>query len=239
MIPLLSENHDQAMRILHIETSTKVCSVALSEGGSVVFEKASFEGPSHASLAGLFVEEAVSVVKGALDAVAVSAGPGSYTGLRIGVSLAKGLCVGAGVPLIAVPTLELLASEAIRKHGDADSLYCAMMDARRMEVYAAIYDARLHPVRETMAEIITPESYASWLETRRVCFFGDGATKCQSVLTSEKAIFIDEIYPLATAMVPLAERAFLEKRFVNTAYFEPLYLKEFIATTHKNKVLGK
>lgn len=239
MIPLLSENHDQAMRILHIETSTKVCSVALSEGGSVIFEKASFEGPSHASLAGLFVEEAVSAAKGALDAVAVSAGPGSYTGLRIGVSLAKGLCVGAGVPLIAVPTLELLASEAIRKHGDTDSLYCAMMDARRMEVYAAIYDARLHPVRETMAEIITPESYASWLETRRVCFFGDGATKCQSVLTSEKAVFIDEIYPLATAMVLLAEKAFLEKRFVDTAYFEPLYLKEFIATTPKNKVLGK
>lgn len=239
MIPLLSENHDQEMRILHIETSTKVCSVALSEGGGIVFEKVSFEGPSHASLAGLFVEEALLMAKGALDAVAVSAGPGSYTGLRIGISLAKGLCVGAGVPLIAVPTLELLASEAVRKHGDSDCLYCAMMDARRMEVYAAIYDARLHPVRETMAEIVTPESYASWRETRRICFFGDGATKCQPVLASENAVFLDGIYPLATAMAPLAEAAFLEKRLVDTAYFEPLYLKEFIATPPKNKVLGK
>lgn len=226
------------MNILHIETSTKVCSVALSVNGEIVFEKVSFEGPSHASLAGLFVEEAVSATKCVPDAVAVSAGPGSYTGLRIGVSLAKGLCMGWNVPLIAVSTLELLVSNAIRQYGDTDSLYCAMMDARRMEVYSAVYDSRLQIVRKDMAEIITSESYASWLETQPICFFGDGAAKCKVLITSEKAVFLDNIYPLATEMVPLAEKAFQEKNFVNTAYFEPFYLKDFIATTPKNKVLG-
>ena len=144
--------------ILNIETSTSVCSVALSMDGEVLFAKASFDGPSHAALLGVFVEEALSVLKKkgkkALDAVAVSSGPGSYTGLRIGVSVAKGLCFGFGIPLIGIHTLDIMAA-TVNSKGDSqivsitdDCLYCAMLDARRMEVYAAIYDASLKPVRE-------------------------------------------------------------------------------------------
>ena len=164
--------------ILNIETSTSVCSVALSANGEVLFEKASFEGPSHAALLGVFVEEALSVLKeggGKLDAVAVSSGPGSYTGLRIGVSVAKGLCFGFGIPLIGIHTLDIMAATAIKQNRTAtDCLYCAMLDARRMEVYAAIYDASLKLVRETTADIVEAETYASYLEKGKVCFFGTG-----------------------------------------------------------------
>ena len=150
--------------ILNIETSTSVCSVALSMDGEVLFAKASFDGPSHAALLGVFVEEALSVLKKkgkkALDAVAVSSGPGSYTGLRIGVSVAKGLCFGFGIPLIGIHTLDIKAA-TVNSKGDSqivsitdNCLYCAMLDARRMEVYAAIYDASLKPVRETKADIV-------------------------------------------------------------------------------------
>jgi tRNA threonylcarbamoyladenosine biosynthesis protein TsaB len=229
--------------ILHLETSTTVCSVALSVNGEVVFEKVSFDGPSHAALSGVYAEEAVMSLKARglehPEAVAVSSGPGSYTGLRIGVSMAKGLCLGWGIPLIAVPTLKLMASAAIRRIAETDTLYCAMLDARRMEVYAAIYDATLSPVRETMAEIVTSETYRSLLDKSRICFFGNGAAKCQTVIPAGNAMFIDDIYPLATEMIPLAEKAFQKKSFEDVAYFEPLYLKEFIATVPKNKVLGR
>lgn len=226
------------MNILHIETSTKVCSVAFSVEGKVMFEKISYDGPSHAALAGVFAEEAFSTVKCVPDAVAVSAGPGSYTGLRIGVSLAKGLCMGWGIPLIAVPTLQLLAYEAIRKHKSTDCLYCAMMDARRMEVYSAVYNNRLQLIRDVEAEIITSDSYASYLDMQDICFFGDGAAKCKTVIASERAVFLEDVYPLAANMVTLAEKAFAKKYFVDTAYFEPYYLKDFVATIPKNKVLG-
>ena len=198
--------------ILNLETSTSVCSVALAAGEEVLFEKAAFEGPSHAALLGTFVSEALAALKKTgktLDAVAVSSGPGSYTGLRIGVSLAKGLCFGLDIPLIAVPTLDCLASQAIRQNGGAsDGLYCPMLDARRMEVYAALYDR-------------------------------NGAEKCKSLLTAPNACFIDSVSPLATGMIPLSLRAFAVRRFENVAYFEPFYLKEFQATVAKNKVLGK
>ena len=223
--------------ILHIETSTTVCSVALSIAGSVVFERTSFEGPSHAALLGVFVEEAISFSNSERckpEAVALSSGPGSYTGLRIGTSMAKGLCMGWDVPLIAVPTLQLMAWKAIRQYGKEDCLYCAMLDARRMEVYSAIYDATLSTVRETGADIITPDSYRAFLDRGPVCFFGNGAAKCRSVITSANAVFLDAIHPLATDMVSLAEQAFHAKKFENTAYFEPFYLKEFMATTPKN-----
>jgi tRNA threonylcarbamoyladenosine biosynthesis protein TsaB len=225
-------------RILHLETSTTVCSVALSVDGSVVFERTSFEGPSHASLLGVFVEEAVtfSKIKCQPDAVALSNGPGSYTGLRIGASMAKGLCMGWDVPLIAVPTLHIMALQAIRRYGENDCLYCAMIDARRMEVYSAIFDASLSSVRETCAEIITPDSFQALLERSTVCFFGNGAQKCRSVIRSENAVFLDGIHPLATDMISLAERAFRAEKFENTAYFEPFYLKDFIATIPKNKI---
>jgi len=225
--------------ILHIETSTTVCSVALSIAGSVVFERTSFEGPSHAALLGVFVEEAIDFLNSERckpEAVALSSGPGSYTGLRIGTSMAKGLCMGWDVPLIAVPTLQAMALQAIRQYGKADCLYCALLDARRMEVYSAIYDFNLSTVRETSADIITPDSYQAFLERGFVCFFGNGAAKCRPVITSPNAVFLDDIHPLATEMVSLAEQAFHAKKFEDTAYFEPFYLKEFMATTPKNKI---
>lgn len=228
--------------ILNIETSTSVCSVALSADGEVLFEKCSYEGPSHAALLGVYVEEALEVAKEKgikLEAVAVSSGPGSYTGLRIGVSVAKGLCFGFGIPLISVHTLEILTVEALKRQGDeGDCLYCAMLDARRMEVYAAIYDVNLHTVRPASADIVDGETYASYLENKKVCFFGNGAAKCREVIASPNAIFIDDVHPLAVNMIPLAEKAFAENRFENVAYFEPFYLKEFQATIAKNKVLG-
>ena len=228
--------------ILSIETSTSVCSVALSMDGEVLFEKASFDGPSHAALLGVFIEEALSVLKGKgkkLDAVAVSSGPGSYTGLRIGVSVAKGLCFGFGIPLIGIHTLDIMAATAIKENKSAAGcLYCAMLDARRMEVYAAIYDSSLKLVRETTADIVEADTYSPYLEKGKICFFGNGAAKCKSVITSPNAIFIEDIHPLAVNMIPLAEQAFAAGQFEDTAYFEPFYLKEFQATIAKNKVLG-
>ena len=222
--------------ILNIETSTSVCSVALSEGEEVVFEKASFEGPSHAALLGVYMEEALEAAKSKgikLDAVAVSSGPGSYTGLRIGVSVAKGLCFGYGIPLIGIHTLDILASAAIRKNKEeADCLYCAMLDA-------SIYDSHLNTIRATTADIVDADSYASFLENGKVCFFGDGAAKCETVITSPNACFIDGIYPLAVNMASLSQKAYDDGRFENVAYFEPFYLKEFQATIAKNKVLNE
>lgn len=228
--------------ILNIETSTSVCSVALSVGEEIVFEKVSFEGPSHAALVGVFVEEALAGLKEKnikLDAVAVSSGPGSYTGLRIGVSVAKGLCFGFGIPLIGIHTLDILAATAVKRNRNAgECLYCAMLDARRMEVYAAIYDADLQLVRKTAADIIEPDSYGSYLEKGKVCFLGNGASKCKNVLDAPNAVFMEDIYPLATEMVPLSVKAFHTGAFEDVAYFEPFYLKEFQATIAKNKVLG-
>ncbi|OAV71049.1 YeaZ family protein [Bacteroidales bacterium Barb4] len=228
--------------ILHIETSTAVCSVALSGNGAVYFNKVSLDGPSHAASAGVYAEEAINVMKetgGQLEAVAVSSGPGSYTGLRIGASLAKGLCFGYGIPLIAVPTLDILAYAAVEKSTmDAETLYCAMLDARRMEVYSAVYDAKLDTVRRTTAEIVTADTCSSFLDKGNVCFFGNGAAKCKDIITSPNACFLDGIHPLAENMILFAEKALAEKRFEDTAYFEPSYLKEFQATVSKNKVFG-
>ena len=228
--------------ILSIETSTSVCSVALSADGKVLFEKTSFDGPSHASLLGVFVEEALVELKKKekkLDAVAVSSGPGSYTGLRIGVSLAKGLCFGWNIPLISIHTLDIMAATVIKQQNvDIDCLYCAMLDARRMEVYASIYDSSMHTIRETTADIVETDTYASYLEKGKVCFFGNGAAKCQSVITSSNALFVEDIHPLAVNMVSLAEEAYEKGQFEDVAYFEPFYLKEFQATIAKNKVLG-
>ncbi|MDR1202232.1 MAG: tRNA (adenosine(37)-N6)-threonylcarbamoyltransferase complex dimerization subunit type 1 TsaB [Tannerellaceae bacterium] len=228
--------------ILTIETSTSVCSAALSVDGKIDFEKVSFEGPSHAALLGVFIEEAVTHAKKKgipLDAVAVSSGPGSYTGLRIGVSMAKGLCFGYNIPLLAIPTLDIMACKVIKENKlPDDTLYCAMLDARRMEVYAAIYDNKLHIIRSTLAEVVTADTYSPFLETNQVCFFGNGAAKCKSIITSPHAIFIDHIVPLAGDMATLANERFVNNKFEDTAYFEPFYLKEFVATVAKNKVLG-
>ena len=227
--------------ILHIETSTPVCSVALSLDGGILYEKISYEGPSHAALVGVYVQEALDVLRAEglqLSAVAVSSGPGSYTGLRIGVSVAKGLCFGFGIPLISIPTLKLMALEAVKRNGGVDSLYCAMLDARRMEVYAAIFDKNLNEVRAVSADIIDANSYSAYLEKEKVCFFGNGSDKCKTVLTSPNAEFIYGVVPQAANMLALAEEKYGKGDFENVAYYEPFYLKEFQATKAKNKVLG-
>lgn len=227
--------------ILNIETATPVCSVALACDGKVVFEKQSLEGPSHAALLGAYVEEALAFGKKdglTPGAIAVSSGPGSYTGLRIGVSTAKGLCYGYGIPLIGVPTLKILASEAIARTADPEALYCPMLDARRMEVYAAVYTASLEEVRPAAADIVDKETYALYLQHHKVYFFGSGAPKCrETVAAAGQAIFLDSVYPLASRMAALSEAAFNAGKTEDVAYFEPFYLKEFIATVAKNKVL--
>ena len=218
------------MNLLHIETSGKLCSVAWSTDGEVMFAKTIFEPMSHSAYAGAIAEETLRHMGGTPpDAVAVSAGPGSYTGLRIGVSLAKGLCVGWGVP-------EVIAGMAQKMHRRTDCLYCALIDARRMEVYATLFDGNLKPLCETRPEIITPESFATELADADVCFCGDGAEKCRDVICSPRASFLGQITPVAAEMVPIAERAYAERRFVDTAYFEPFYLKEFVATTPRKKI---
>jgi tRNA threonylcarbamoyladenosine biosynthesis protein TsaB len=192
--------------ILHIETSTEACSVAVSEDGLAVFSQEDLKGPSHAVQLGVFVDEALSFVDShamPLDAVAVSCGPGSYTGLRIGVSMAKGLCYGRDLPLIALPTLEVLCVPVLlREELPEDALLCPMIDARRMEVYAAVYDRALNAVRPTGADVVTAETYREYLERGPVYFFGNGAAKCKDVITHPNAHFLEEVRPLAKWMFP-------------------------------------
>jgi universal bacterial protein YeaZ len=224
------------MIILHIETSTTVCSVALSENGQCIFSKSNNEGMNHAALLSVFIADALESIKPLnkkLDAVAVSSGPGSYTGLRIGVSTAKGLCYGYGIPLISVSTLEVMTAQVLKSVSNEIALFCPMIDARRMEVYAAFYNSKGEMKREISADIIDTESYAEILNAQPVYFFGNGADKLKTTLTHPNAHFIDDIVPLAENMIPLAEKAFAENNFVDVAYFEPFYLKEFQTTTPK------
>jgi len=214
--------------------------VAVSEDGQNIFVKEDFQGPSHATLLGGFMDEALSLIDNhaiPLDAVAVSCGPGSYTGLRIGVSMAKGICYGRDIPLIGIPTLNILAVPVLLYHElPDDALICPMIDARRMEVYAAVYDRALHVVRETSADIIDENSYHDFLNGHPVYFFGNGAAKCREKITHPHAHFIDNIHPLAKMMFPLAEKAMANRQFEDVAYFEPFYLKEFIATVPKKQL---
>ncbi|RRD80278.1 tRNA (adenosine(37)-N6)-threonylcarbamoyltransferase complex dimerization subunit type 1 TsaB [Alloprevotella sp. OH1205_COT-284] len=224
--------------ILHIETSTAVCSVAVSEDSQVIFEQENLIGPNHATVLAPFVDEALSFIEShaiPLDAVAVSSGPGSYTGLRIGVSTAKGVAYGRSVPLIAVPTLKLLTVPTLLYRDDLpdDALLCPMLDARRMEVYAAVYDRALTPLRDVQPDIVDADTYREWLDKSVVYFMGNGAEKCKSVIGHPNARFIDNVHPLAKHMAPLAEKAYARGEFADTAYFEPFYLKEFQTTTPK------
>ena len=224
--------------ILHIETSTSACSVAVSEDGQNIFKKEDLKGPSHAVQLGVFVDEALSFADShalPLDAVAMSCGPGSYTGLRIGVSMAKGICYGRNLPLIGLPTLKVQCVPVLLYHEELpdDALLCPMIDARRMEVYAAIYDRALNTVRDIAADIVDENSYIEFLDKQPVYFFGDGASKCKEKITHPNAHFIDNIRPLAGMMFPLAEKAIAEKDFKDVAYFEPFYLKEFVASKPK------
>ena len=224
--------------ILHIETSTKVCSVALSEDGKLLYHHEDFDGPGHSETSGVYVDEALSFANShaiPVDAVAVSMGPGSYTGLRIGVSLAKGVCYGRALPLIAVPTLKVLCVPVLlgKEELPEDALLVPMIDARRMEVYSAVYDRALKEVRPIQADVVTSETYQEYLNRGPVYFFGNGAQKCQAVIQHPNARFIEGIHPLAKNMFPLAERSMHLKEFQDVAYFEPFYLKEFVAIKSK------
>ena len=223
--------------ILHIETSTDVCSVAVSEDGQVIFDQEDHSGPNHAERLGTMVDEALSFTDNhaiPFDAVAVSCGPGSYTGLRIGVSMAKGVCYGRNLKLIAVPTLELLCVPILlREIPEENALLCPMLDARRMEVYAGIYDRGLKTIRPIQADIVEEDTYKEFLDKRPVYFFGNGAQKCKTAINHPNAHFIENIEPLAKWMQPLAEKRFLNEQFEDVAYFVPFYLKDFVAKMPK------
>ncbi|MBR5063424.1 MAG: tRNA (adenosine(37)-N6)-threonylcarbamoyltransferase complex dimerization subunit type 1 TsaB [Bacteroidales bacterium] len=247
-------------RILLLETSTSTLSVALSADGKVIAERVCTEPRQQASLAAPLVKEVLDdagLSVADCDAVCVSKGPGSYTGLRVGVSTAKGLCFGAGIPLLSVGTLDVLVAGAkeispLASLGRDDSSVISsnsvilseaknlkyiipMIDARRMEVYTAVFSPEGKPLTEVEAKVIGPDSFAGELAEGPVLFIGDGALKCREVLTSPNAFF-QEADPLASAMAPLAEAAWQEKRFEDLAYFEPFYLKDFIATVSRKKL---
>ena len=228
------------MIIIHIDTSTTVCSVAVSNRGKCVFEISDNAGQNHATKLSPFIEQVLEYLQSnqlTPDAVSVSAGPGSYTGLRIGVSTAKGLCYGFNIPLIAVPTLEILAAGIVQSMDiEPDALLCPMIDARRMEVYTALYSPTLEIEQEVSAEIITEDSFKGQLERGKTYFMGNGAEKCKSVLTHPNACFIDNTEVLARDMIQSAEMRFTAGNYADVAYFEPFYLKEFQATTAKSKI---
>lgn len=225
--------------ILNIDTSTSMCSVSLAKDGKVTGKKENNEGGNHSVLLGIYIDELLkenNLTAKQLDAISVSMGPGSYTGLRIGVSMAKGLCYAAGIPLIAVPTLQALACSVSARLKE-DAWYCPMLDARRMEVYTAFFDKDNNTIIGTKAEIIDENSFADILAAHKVYFFGNGSDKVQNTLTGVNACYIPQVETSSVNMVEIAEQKFKEKSFVDVAYFEPFYLKDFIATTPKKKVL--
>ena len=228
--------------ILYIETSTNVCSVAVSEDGQCIFEQQERgEHGAGAERLGTMVDEAMSFTDNhaiPFDGVAVSCGPGSYTGLRIGVSMAKGICYGRDLKLVAVPTLELLCVPVLLRNPEMeeDALLCPMLDARRMEVYAALYDRSLKAVRPVSADIVNADTYKQWLDERPIYFFGNGAQKCADIIKHPNAHFIEGIEPLAKWMQPLAEKRFLNEQFEDVAYFVPFYLKDFVAIKPKKLI---
>lgn len=224
--------------ILNIETSTNVCSVALSQDGVCLYEDVNMEGPSHAQVLAGYVKNAVSFADShaiPIDAIAISKGPGSYTGLRIGVSEAKGVAYGRGAKLLSVPTLKLLTVPILLGHEELpeDALLCPMIDARRMEVYCALYDRALNEVVQTQALVIDSDSFKEYLDKQPIYFMGNGADKCVETIQHPNAHFIKNIVPRAKNMIPLAEMAMAKEQFEDVAYFEPFYLKEFVATKSK------
>lgn len=225
------------MTILNIETSTNVCSVAVTYDGMVLCHREDFAGHNHATLLSGFIKDCLDHIAAhemKLDAVAVSIGPGSYTGLRIGLSEAKGLCYALGIPLIGIDTLKTMAVEVMFTHDiDGDELFVPMIDARRMEVYTAVYDMVLETLVAPTPLILTPEAFDTYLADRKLLIFGNGSDKARDVITSPNAIFVKDIHPLASNMLPLAEQAFTSKQFLDLAYSVPLYLKEFQATKPK------
>jgi len=228
--------------ILNIETATKICSVALAKDGKVIAAKETSEGNSHSTQLAPFIKEVMEQSDYSfadLQAIAVSMGPGSYTGLRIGVSTAKGLCFGLDIPLIAVSTLAAMAVQAKTQYTDLQDnmILSPMIDARRMEVYSQFFDKNLNILNDISAIIVDEETYRTDLEKQPILFFGDGALKCKATINNEKAIFFEGGLPSAEGMAPLAEKQFQDKDFADVAYFEPFYLKDFVAAVSKIKGL--
>jgi tRNA threonylcarbamoyladenosine biosynthesis protein TsaB len=216
--------------ILSLETSTHVCSVALHDAGKLVATREVHIPQSHAARLAPMIEEVrreAGIELKQLAAVAVASGPGSYTGLRIGVSTAKALCYTLQIPLIAVGTLDVMALQ-VAPLQSADVLLCPMIDARRMEVYCQVTTPAWEIVQPVEAKIIDEGSFADLLERQRVVFFGDGAAKCSAVISHPNAIFVDNIAPLASALGVLAHAKFLEHRVEDLVHFEPFYLKDFL-----------
>ena len=232
--------------LLNIETSTAVCSVTLGKDGKLLALKENKEGMKHASHLTVFIENILkenNLTPSDLDGVAISMGPGSYTGLRIGVSTAKGLCFGSNLPLIAINTLQAMTKplhenkKLISQLKNAESAYfCPMIDARRMEVYTAFFNGDNEMVRDISADIIDENSFEKELSEREIVFFGDGSGKCKDIIKNENGIFLEDITPSAIGMVELAEQKFQNSEFEDVAYFEPFYLKDFVATTPKKNI---
>ena len=231
--------------ILCIETGTDICSVGLSRDGELVSLRESDEGRDHAKRVGVFVDELLretGIAPDELDAIAVGMGPGSYTGLRIGVSFAKGMCYGLQIPLVAVGSLDALAEVAIEDNEAGildvkdwnDAVLCPMVDARRMEFYTRLFNAAGEPLSEVSAEIVTEESFAEWRKGRQLVIFGNGAAKCREILPD--ATYVN-ITPSARGLARLAERRLQEGKTEDIAYFEPFYLKDFIVIPSKKKLL--
>lgn len=225
------------MTILNIETSTNVCSVAVTFDGMVLCHREDFSGHNHATLLSGFIKDCLDHIAShemKLDAVAVSIGPGSYTGLRIGLSEAKGLCYALNIPLIGIDTLKIMAVEVMFNGSiEGDELFVPMIDARRMEVYTAVYDIALDTLVAPTPLILEPDSFDTYLSENRLLIFGNGSDKARDVITSPNAVFVSDIHPLASNMLPLAEKAFVNKDFLDLAYSVPVYLKEFQATKPK------
>jgi tRNA threonylcarbamoyladenosine biosynthesis protein TsaB len=233
--------------ILNIETSTTVCSVSISKDGKVLNFRESSDEKSHAKMVTVFIDELVkeqNLAFSDFDAVAVSMGPGSYTGLRIGVSTAKGLCFAKDLPLIAINTLQSMANGIINKiengeleiEGFENSILVPMIDARRMEVYSSFFDSKGNTVRDIKAEIIDEESFKEALEKQQMIFFGDGSEKITETVIHKNAIFIKDINTSSLPMAGLSELAFKNNNFKDVAYFEPFYLKDFVAIASKKNI---
>ena len=227
--------------IINIDTSTEVCSVALTSQGTVIEHREDYSGQNHAKLLSPFIADILQYSTSRdikIDAVAVSLGPGSYTGLRIGLSEAKGLAFGLGVPLIGVDTLKLLCVSAMfSRYVDESSLFIPMIDARRMEVFAGVYDLALNEVMTPMPVILDESSFADYITPERnIILLGNGADKASKVITGPNIHFIPGVKPVAVDMLALSELAFRNADFIDVAYSTPKYLKEFQATKPRNKV---
>ena len=230
--------------ILNIETSTSVCSIALAKDGKLIDYKEINDDKSHAKVLTVFIQEIFSknnIEISKLDAVSVSKGPGSYTGLRIGISVAKGICYGQEIPLIAINTLQALAKNIFTntKTPILNTLAVPMIDARRMEVYSAIYNFENNELQETKAIVIDEHSFLEQLSKQKLIFFGNGAEKCKSTISHKNAIFVDNYFCSAKNMIQISENKFNNKKFEDLAYFKPFYLKSFIAIKSTKNILGK